>query len=61
MTRVPAHLALLMLRQSGIHLTPATLRKWVQRGHLTRGLGGYDPLEIKNYVDRRSELVTVST
>lgn len=61
MIRVPAALALLLLRQSGHHLTPATLRKWVQRGHITRGPGGYDLREITAYIDRRSQVVAVST
>jgi hypothetical protein len=60
MTRVPAYLALTLLRQSGHHLSPATLRSWVHRGHITRGPGGYDLVEILRYLDRRSELVTVS-
>lgn len=60
MTRVPAHLVLVLLRQSGIHISPATLRSWVRRGHITRGPGGYDLREILNYLDRRSELDAVS-
>lgn len=54
MTRVPASLALLMLRKGGYELSPATLRKWVQRGHITRGPGGYDLREIVAYLDRRA-------
>ena len=53
MERVPAELALLTLHQSGYTVAPATLRKWVQRGHITRGDGGYDLSEILTYVDRR--------
>ena len=57
MTRVPAGLVLTLLHQSGHQLTPATLRKWVQRGHITRGPGGYDLAEILNYLDRRDQPV----
>jgi hypothetical protein len=53
MTRVPAQLALLALRQSGHHLTAATLRSWVHRGHITRGKGGYSLTEIRLYLERR--------
>lgn len=53
MTRVPASLALLALRQSGHQLSAATLRKWVQRKHITRGPGGYDLREILDYVTAR--------
>lgn len=60
MTRVPAHLVLTLLRQSGITLSPATLRSWVRRGHITRGEGGYDPQEILDYLDRRSTPVLIS-
>lgn len=55
MTRVPAHLVLVLLRQSGHHIGPATLRQWIRRGHITRGDGGYDLREIKTYLDRRSQ------
>jgi hypothetical protein len=54
MTRVPASIALLALRQSGHHLSPVTLRSWVRRGHITRGPGGYDLREILDYLDQRS-------
>lgn len=54
MTRVPASLVLTLLHQSGHHLTPAALRKWVQRGHITRGSGGYDLREILAYLDQRA-------
>lgn len=57
MARVPASLALLTLRQSGITLSPATLRKWVERRHITRGPGGYDLREILDYLDRRARVV----
>jgi len=53
MTRVPVSVALLMLAQSGYHLTPAALRQWVRRGHITRGKGGYCVREIVAYMDRR--------
>lgn len=52
-TRVPADLALLLLRQSGIHLAPATLRSWVHRGRITRGEGGYCVTEIREYLESR--------
>lgn len=55
MTRVPAELALLALRQSGYTLSPATLRSWVHRGHISRGPGGYCIGEIREYIDRREE------
>ena len=53
MTRVPVALALLYLRQSGITVSPAALRQWVRRGHITRGDGGYDLTEIRLYIERR--------
>ncbi|WP_409186708.1 hypothetical protein F9C11_21705 [Amycolatopsis sp. VS8301801F10] len=34
-------------------ITPATLRQWVRRGHITRGDGGYNLREILDYLDRR--------
>ncbi|SFO60013.1 hypothetical protein [Amycolatopsis rubida] len=34
-------------------VTPATLRQWVRRGHITRGDGGYNLREIVAYLDRR--------
>lgn len=52
-TRVPASLALLALRQSGYTLSPATLRSWVHRGRITRGPGGYCIGEIREYIDKR--------
>lgn len=55
MTRVPASIALLALRQSGYHLSPVTLRQWVHRGHITRGPGGYCLAEIVAYIDRRQD------
>lgn len=51
--RIPASLALLLLRQSGITVSPATLRSWVHRGHLTRSVGGYCPTEIRLYIESR--------
>jgi hypothetical protein len=60
-TRVPASLAVLILRQEAdrtsddtYRITAATLRKWVERGHITRGDGGYDLAEIFAYLDRRT-------
>lgn len=53
MKRVPAELALLALHQSGHTVTSSTLRKWVQRGHITRGDGGYDLREIIAYLEER--------
>jgi hypothetical protein len=53
MKRVSAELALLALHQSGYQIKAATLRAWVQRGHITRGSGGYDLTEILAYLDRR--------
>jgi hypothetical protein len=55
--RVPISLALLALSQSGISLSPATLRSWVHRGHITRGAGGYCIREIREYLDRRDTLI----
>jgi hypothetical protein len=52
-SRVPASLALLALSQSGIVLSPTTLRTWVHRGHITRGKGGYCLTEIRLYLERR--------
>lgn len=52
-SRVPISLALLALSQSGHRLSPATLRSWVHRGHITRGRGGYCIHEIREYLDRR--------
>jgi hypothetical protein len=64
MTRVPAKLALLLLHHEvdrtgdeRYRITAATLRKWVQCGHITRGRGGYDLGEITDYLDRRSHPV----
>jgi hypothetical protein len=58
--RVPARLAVLLLHQEAdasgderLRVKPATLRKWVQRGHLTRGPSGYDLREILDYLQRR--------
>jgi hypothetical protein len=53
--RVSAALALLALRQSGHQVSPATLRSWVHRGHITRTGKGYDLAEIVSYLDRRAE------
>lgn len=61
MKRVPAALAVLLLHQEAdasgderLRIRPATLRKWVERGHITRGDGGYDLGEITAYVERRA-------
>jgi len=58
--RVPASLAVLLLHQEAdargddvLRVRPATLRKWVQRGHITRGPGGYDLAEILTYLEQR--------
>jgi hypothetical protein len=51
--RIPASLALLLLRQSGITVSPATLRSWVHRGHLSRAAGGYCVSEIRLYIESR--------
>ena len=53
MTRVPASLALLALRQSGHQLTASGLRNWTARGHITRTRDGYDLREILDYLDTR--------
>lgn len=53
MTRVPAPLALLVLRQSGHQLTSSGLRNWTARGHITRTRDGYDLREIVTYLDTR--------
>lgn len=53
MTRVPAAAALLLLSGSGIVISPATLRQWKRRGHLSDGRG-YDPRELLAHVERRS-------
>jgi hypothetical protein len=36
-----------------LRIRPATLRKWVQRGHVTRRDHGYDLAEILAYLERR--------
>jgi hypothetical protein len=58
--RIPASLAVLMLHQEAdrtgddrLRISSATLRKWVERGHITRGDGDYDLGEIFAYLDRR--------
>jgi hypothetical protein len=58
--RVPASLAVLLLHQEAdargndvLRIGAATLRKWVQRGHITRGDGGYDLAEILTYLEHR--------
>lgn len=53
-TRVPASVALLALHRSGYTVTAATLRKWVQRGHITRTSTGYHLGEIVAYLDKRN-------
>jgi hypothetical protein len=55
LTRVPASLALLALRQSGYRITAATLRSWTHRGHITRTREGYSLTEIVTYLDKRAE------
>lgn len=58
--RVSVSLALLALRQSGYTLSPATLRSWVHRGHITRTKEGYCLREIREYIDKREERLSVS-
>lgn len=60
MNRVPAKLAVLLLHQEAdargdneLRIGAATLRKWVERGHITRGDGGYDLREILTYLEHR--------
>lgn len=60
MNRIPASLVLLLLHQEAdarsddeLRIRAATLRKWVQRGHITRGPGGYDLAEILAYLEQR--------
>ncbi|RSD21991.1 hypothetical protein [Amycolatopsis eburnea] len=62
--RVPARLAVLLLHQQAdasgddrYRIGPATLRKWVERGHLTRGDGGYDLGELLAYLERRDGVI----
>jgi hypothetical protein len=52
--RVPADLALELLRQEGIPLRPASLRNWTRRGHIRRYSDGYDLVEITRYLDQRA-------
>lgn len=73
MKRVPASLAVLLLHQEAdaraldgdaegaarLRVRPATLRKWVQRGHITRGPGGYDLGEILTYLEQRERSTSV--
>lgn len=73
MTRVRASDVVLLLHQEAakreqagdltgakrLRIGPATLRKWVQRGHITRGDGGYDLGEIVEYLDRRDARIPV--
>jgi hypothetical protein len=63
--RVPARLAVLLLHQEAdargddeLRIGAATLRKWVQRGHVTRGPGGYDLAEILTYLEQRERSTT---
>jgi len=70
--RVPAALAVLLLHQEAdaraldgdaegaarLRIKPATLRKWVQRDHITRGPGGYDLAEILTYLEQRERSTT---
>ncbi|RSN65433.1 hypothetical protein DMH01_03390 [Amycolatopsis sp. WAC 04182] len=67
MNRVPAALVVRLLHQEAdkrgddrYRLKPATLRKWVQRGHITRGDGGYDLREILVYLDGRENGVRIA-
>lgn len=55
MTRLPASAAVLLLADSGIHVTPATLRQWRARGHLSKG-AGYDPVELLELMERRGKV-----
>lgn len=64
--RVPASLAVLLLHQEAdasgderLRIRPATLRKWVERGHITRGDGGYDLTEILGYLEQRERSTSV--
>lgn len=66
MKRVPASLAVLLLHQEAdargddlYRIQRATLRKWVQRGHVTRGPGGYDLAEILTYLEQRERSTSV--
>lgn len=52
--RVPAELAVVMLRSSGVTVQPATLRQWVRRGHITRTAEGYDLHEIAAHIEHRN-------
>lgn len=52
MTRIPAAAALLLLAGSGIVVSPATLRSWKLRKHLSAGRG-YDPGELLALAQRR--------
>ncbi|MFB9687688.1 hypothetical protein [Amycolatopsis plumensis] len=72
MKRVPAALAVLLLHQEAdaraldgdtegaarLRIKPPTLRKWVERGHITRGDGGYDLREILTYLEQREQQET---
>lgn len=67
MKRVEAKLAVLLLHQEAdargddeLRIRAATLRKWVQRGHVTRGPGGYDLAEILTYLEQRERSDTVN-
>lgn len=57
MRRVPASSVLVLLRRSGIHLTPAGLRNWTRRGHISAPTAeGYDLREVLAYLDRRANM-----
>lgn len=53
MTRLPTAAVLLLLRQSGIKISAATLRSWRARGHIGPG-PGYDVIEILRYIERKT-------
>lgn len=55
MTRLPAAAAVLLLADSDIHVTPATLRQWKARGHLSKG-DGYDPVELLELMRQRGRV-----
>ncbi len=65
MSRVAAADVILLLHQEAdrtgnntLRIKASTLRKWVQRGHITGGRRGYDLAEIVAYVDSRTRDTT---